>query len=83
MAWRVEHSIACNRPMYNEGSARLLKDKGFTIGNSCIREDGQLLIRINDVLMFPWDADDVAHDRATVEQIVKRNEGRVFPTAPL
>jgi hypothetical protein len=66
--------------MYNDESARLLKERGFELGDACIR-DGQVLLRINNVFMFPPDADDLAHDRATLKQIIERNQGKVFPDA--
>ena len=68
------------RVMYDDESVRLLKEKGFEIGASCIRE-GQILVRINNVFMFPMDADDLAHDRATIKRIIERNAGKVFPDA--
>ena len=66
--------------MYDEDAVRLLKEKGFEIGAPCSRE-GQILVRVNNAFMFPMDADDLAHDRATLKQIIERNAGKVFPDA--
>jgi hypothetical protein len=68
------------RRMYEDECVRLLKDKGFEIGASYNRE-GQILVRINNVSMFATDAEDLAHDRATVKQIIERNAGKVFSDA--
>jgi hypothetical protein len=66
--------------MYDHEAARLLKEKGVELGSPVMRE-GQLLIRVNNVFMFPMDADDLAHNRATLKQIIERNTGKVFPDA--
>ncbi len=65
-----------------EEEVRILKEKGFEIGTPCIREDGQLLMMVNNVYMFPKDVEDLVHDRATVASILTRNKGKVFPLAP-
>ena len=67
--------------MFDDESARLLTNNGFSIGRSAVREDGCLLVRINDIFMFPQDAEDLAHGRATIEAILERNEGKIFPGA--
>jgi len=67
--------------MYEEDAARLLKKKGFEVGNPAKLESGPVLVRINDVFMFQSDAEDLAHDRVTLQQIVERNKGKVFPKA--
>jgi hypothetical protein len=66
--------------MYDENAVRLLKEKGFEIGAPCNRE-GQILVRVSNVFMFPTDADDLAHDCATLKQIIEPNAGKVFPDA--
>ena len=60
-------------------SARLLREKGFEVGESCLR-GGQLLVCVNNILMFPSEAEDLAQDRATLKQIIDRNAGNVFPS---
>jgi len=65
------------RDMYDQESASALRKRGFEVGDSCIR-DGQLLVRVNNVFMFPADAEDLAHDRATLKQIIDRNARKIF-----
>jgi hypothetical protein len=45
-------------------------------------EDGMMPRNINGTFMFRLDAVDVATGAATLEQIVERNKGKVFPNAP-
>jgi hypothetical protein len=47
------------------------------VGDSCIR-DRQLLVRVNNVFMFPADAEDLAHDRATLQQTLIETLARSF-----
>jgi hypothetical protein len=59
-----------------------LKTRGFDIGDPSIRDDGKLLMRINNVFMFRPDAVDLANGNATLEDVISRNDGQVFPNAP-
>jgi len=58
-----------------------LETAGFILGQPAIRAGGVVLYRINDVFMFEEDAVDLANGNATIEQIIKRNKGKVFPSA--
>ena len=68
--------------MFDKKAADLLTGKGFTIGQTAIRTDGMALVEVNDTFMFETDADDLAHGRASLEDILKRNDGKIFPDAP-
>jgi len=68
--------------MEDEGLVLKLKERRWDIGRSVMRDDGVMLWRINDVLMFRRDAVDLATGAATLEEVLVRNEGRVFPKAP-
>jgi hypothetical protein len=58
-----------------------LQAKGYRIGNPAIRKDGILLSQINDVFMFQNDVLDLANGTATLQDIIERNKGKVFPNA--
>jgi hypothetical protein len=60
----------------------LLKSRGYEIGNAAIRADGKLLLNLNGVFMFRQDAVDLATGVATLDQVISRNQGKVFPDAP-
>jgi uncharacterized protein YaaQ len=59
-----------------------LTAKGYRLGNSEMSEDGMMLRNINGTFMFRLDAVDLATGAATLEEIVQRNKGKVFPNAP-
>ena len=59
-----------------------LTAKAYRLGNSVMSEDGMMLRNINGTFMFRLDAVDLATGAATLEQIVERNKGKVFPNAP-
>lgn len=59
-----------------------LTAKGCRLGHSVMSEDGMILRNINGTFMFRLDAVDLATGAATLEQIVQRNKGKVFPNAP-
>ena len=59
-----------------------LKGRGYEIGSSALSNDGMMLRNINGIFMFRLDAVDLATGAATLEEIVKRNKGKVFPDAP-
>jgi hypothetical protein len=68
--------------MTEEELSQKLKERGHRIGNPVVREtDGVMLYRIDDVFMFRQDAVDLANGAATLDDILKRNEGKVFPGA--
>lgn len=59
-----------------------LKSNGSTIGHTAVRSvDHEFLYRVDDVYMFGQDVVDLASGAATMEQIIERNAGRVFPDA--
>jgi len=58
-----------------------LEAKGHVIGNTAIRTDGMLLLNIDNVFMFRPDAVDLANGTATLDDILRRNKGKVFPDA--
>ena len=68
--------------MENDELALKLKAKDHRIGNPAMRDDGMLLYQVDDVLMFRPDAVDLANGTATLEDIIKRNKGKIFPAAP-
>jgi hypothetical protein len=45
-------------------------------------DDGMMLRNINGTFMFRLDAVDLATGAATLNEIVTRNKGKVFPDAP-
>src|SRR5947208_109161 len=61
---------------------RLLKERGYTLGDSAVREDGVFLWQVNETFMFRRDAVDLASDACTLGDVIARNEGNVFPNAP-
>ena len=63
----------------DEDASRLLTENGFEIGDPVMIPGGPLLCRVNNVLMFEWDAEDLAFGRATLNQILERNKGKVLP----
>jgi hypothetical protein len=66
-----------NDNLYNQ-----LKAMGFKMGNAAIREDGVMLVRVNDVFMYRTDAVDLASGTATIADILARNAGKIFPDSP-
>ena len=67
--------------MDDEELVQRLKERGYTLGDPAVREDGVFLWRINDVFMFRRDAVELALGSATLGDIIQRNEGKVFPNA--
>jgi uncharacterized protein YaaQ len=59
-----------------------LIERGYEIGASSLSDDGMMLRNINGTFMFRLDAVDLATGAATLDDIVKRNEGKVFPHTP-
>ena len=59
-----------------------LKERGYKIGSSVLSDDGMMLRNINGTFMFRLDAVDLARGAATLDEIVTRNKGKVFPDAP-
>ena len=68
--------------MDNDELWATLKARGFILGDAVVREDGMLLLLVNNVYMFRLDAVDLANDHATVADILARNKGKVFPNSP-
>jgi hypothetical protein len=60
----------------------LLKSNGYQIGDAANRTDGKMLLKLNGVFMFRQDAVDLATGIATLDQVIARNKGKVFPDAP-
>lgn len=60
---------------------RLLKERGYTLGDSAVREDGVFLWQVNETFMFRRDAVDLASGACALGDIIARNEGKVFPGA--
>jgi hypothetical protein len=68
--------------MTDEELSQNLKEGGHLVGNPVVREtDGMMLYRVDDVFMYRRDAVDLATGAATVDEIEKRNEGKIFPGA--
>jgi uncharacterized protein YaaQ len=59
-----------------------LKDRGYAIGSSALSDDGMMLRNINGTFMFRLDAVDLATGVATLDEVVKRNRGKIFLDAP-
>ena len=59
-----------------------LKERGYEIGPSTLSDDGMMLRNINRTFMFRLDAVDLASGAATLDEIVNRNKGKVFPEVP-
>jgi len=59
-----------------------LKERGYEIGSSALSDDGMMLRNINGTFMFRLDAVDLATGAATLDEIVKRNKGKVLPDVP-
>jgi hypothetical protein len=69
--------------MNNEERTEMLAARGYKIAKVESREnDGALLLLIDNTFMFEKDADELALGTATMDQIVERNNGKVFPDAP-
>jgi hypothetical protein len=68
--------------MDNDELGQKLKARGHRIGTSVVRTDGMMLFQVDDVFMFRLDAVDLALGAATLDEILTRNEGKVFPDAP-
>jgi hypothetical protein len=68
--------------MDDEGLVRKLKERGYSIGRNVVRDDGLMLWLINDVFMFRPDAVDLASGVVSLEDVLWRNRGKVFPKAP-
>ena len=68
--------------MTEEELGQKLKERGHRIGNATMRTDGMMLYQVDDVFMFRLDALDLANGAATLDDILKRNKGKVFPDAP-
>ena len=67
--------------MDNDELIEKLKERGYHIGDAVVRDDGMMLFNVNDVFMFRLDAVDLANDTSTLQDVLKRNEGKVFPKA--
>src|ERR1700694_1554417 len=67
--------------MDDEELVRKLKERGYVIGRGAVRDDGMMLWLINDVFMFRRDAADLARGAVTLEGVLIRNAGKVFPKA--
>ena len=59
-----------------------LKERGYEIGSSALSDEGMMLRNVNGTFMFRLDAVDLATGAATLDDIVHRNKGKVFPDAP-
>ena len=59
-----------------------LKERGYEIGSSALSDDGMMLRNINGTFMFRLDAVDLATGAATLDELVKRNTGKVLPDVP-
>src|SRR5579883_706743 len=68
--------------MDDEELVRRLKERGYTLGDSAVRDDGRFLWQVNETFMFRQDAIDLATGAAMLGDILERNEGKVFPNAP-
>lgn len=60
----------------------LLKQRGYRLGDSAVREDGVFLWQVNETFMFRRDVVDLASGACTLGDVIGRNEGKVFPDAP-
>jgi hypothetical protein len=63
-------------------AVRLLKERGYTLGDSAVREDGVFLWKVNETFMFRRDVVDLASGACILSDVIDRNEGKVFPNAP-
>ena len=69
--------------MDDEELVRKLKKRGYVIGRGAVRDDGTMLWLINDcIFLFRRDAVDLANGVASLEDVICRNRGTVFPKAP-
>ena len=64
----------------NELESRL-KARGFSLGAPIMDESGTMLFRVNNVCMYRMDAMDIANGDATLQGVVVRNKGKIFPGA--
>jgi hypothetical protein len=62
--------------------ARRLKERGYIIGRGAVLDDGVMLWLVNDVFMYRQDAVDLANQAASLEDVLWRNRGKMFPKAP-
>jgi len=50
--------------------ARLLKERGYTLGSSAVREDGVFLWQVNETFMFRRDAVDIASGACALSDVI-------------
>ncbi|MFN0170632.1 MAG: hypothetical protein ACKV22_29775 [Bryobacteraceae bacterium] len=68
--------------MTDEELHQKLTAQRHNLSSGKMRQDGVFLYEVDHVLMFRADAVEIASGGATLEDIVKRNEGKIFPEAP-
>lgn len=66
----------------NANLTNALKKQGHTIGRAVVRTDGVMLVRVDNVFMYRSDAVDLARGEVTIEDILTRNQGKIFPDSP-
>jgi hypothetical protein len=64
--------------MHDEELVRRLTERDFVIGHGAVRDDGAMLLLINDVFMFRRDAVDLANGVASLEDVIWRNGEKCF-----
>lgn len=65
--------------MDNDELTRKLEAGRHRVGEAVMRDDGIVLFHVDGAFMFRFDAADLANGVATLDAIIKRNEGKVFP----
>ena len=63
--------------MDNSELRELMEKAGHTWGDPRMNDDGKVLSCIDNVLMFRTDAADLANGSVTLEDIQKRNAGKI------
>jgi hypothetical protein len=57
--------------------------RGHKFAKVAIRDyDGMMIYEVNDTFVFREDLQDLAEGTATIQEIIERNKGKVFPNAP-
>lgn len=68
--------------MSDDELVQKLKERGYALGTLAMGEDGVMRWLVNDLFMFRRDAVDLAEGVASLEDVIARNCGNVFPEAP-
>jgi hypothetical protein len=56
--------------------------RGYKFAKAAVRHsDGMMIYEVNDTFMFREDLQDLGEGTATIQEIIERNKGKVFPNA--